>query len=196
MNVPWRRGWRCTALSPKCRTGLCGFAVGAGLSLVLVAAPLWLIGGGPTTTSLPGGASPLAALATAPEASPQFDISSLLVGEWSGEMCPDEGEPIPVTFDFSQADGGEITYALSVADDFHSDGILGSGACDVEGEDVTFHAFLALLNDCDEACGVDRLWDGHFDQGTLVGVYSDSVNDETCLSCVGGGTWWLAPEQG
>ena len=111
-------------------------------------------------------------------------------------MCPDQGEPIPVAFEFSHADSGEITYALSVAGDFHSEGILSSGACEVEGEDVAFHAFLAILNDCDEACGVDRLWDGHFDEGSLVGVYSDSVSDETCLSCVGGGTWWLAPEQG
>ena len=196
MNAPWRRGWRCTLLAPKWRTAMCGFLVGATLSLMLVAAPLWLIGAGPTTTVVPAGSPPLAALSTPPPVSPQFDISSILVGEWSGEMCPDEGEPIPVVFDFNYNEMGEVTYSLTVAGEFHGAGLLGAGACDVDGENIAFHAFLAILNDCDEACGVDRLWDGHFDQGTLVGVYRDTVADEDCLSCVGGGTWWLTPDEG
>ena len=73
-------------------------------------------------------------------------------------------------------------------------GVMGSGACDVDGEDIVIHSFLAILNECDEACGVDRLYHGHFEDGTLVGDYRDEVGDEACLSCVEGGTWWLAPE--
>lgn len=190
----WR--FHCTALSPKRRAALRGFAVGAGLSLVLIAAPLWLVSGATGgSDGRPGGElAPLAALSTTPATPAQFDISAILAGQWSGEMCPDDGKPIPVTFEFTSSDVGDIAYSLSVGGEFHSAGIVGRGACDVSGEDIAFHSFLAILNDCDEACGVDRLYQGHFDSGNLVGSYSDQVDTELCVSCVGGGTWWLAPE--
>lgn len=185
----------CLWLSPRRRSATCGFLVGVLLSAILIAAPLWLLGGGPTTTTLRPGtdATALAALTTEPLVSPQFDISALLVGEWVGEICPRDGRPIPVTFDFAHDSGGDITYALSAGGEFHSAGLVANGACDVDGENIAFHSFLAILNECDEACGVDRLYLGHFEEGSLVGDYSDKVGDEACLSCVGGGTWWLEP---
>ncbi len=186
----------CLLLSPRRRSAVCGFLVGAVLSLVLIAAPLWLVGGGPTSTTLRPGidATALAALSTEPLASPQFDISALLVGRWSGELCPNDGQPIPVTLDFTHGADGEVAYALEIGGEFNSAGLVGRGACDVDGENIVFHSFLAILNECDEACGVDRLYHGHFEDGSLVGDYRDEVGDETCLSCVGGGTWWLAPD--
>jgi hypothetical protein len=186
----------CLWLSPRRRGAICGFLVGAALSLVLIAAPLWLIKGGPTTTTLRPGidATALAALSTEPAASTQFDITALLIGEWTGEICPNDGEPIAVTFDFAHGAQGDVTYSLTIGEGLPSAGVIGHGACDVEGEYIAFHSFLAILNECDEACGVDRLYYGHFEDGSLVGDYRDEVGDEACLSCVGGGTWWLAPE--
>jgi hypothetical protein len=171
--------------------------VGALLSLVLIAAPLWLVGSGPTPTTLRPGtdATALAALSTEPALSPQFDISPLLEGEWNGELCPNDGQPIPIAIDFTQDSGGDITYSLSAGGELLSAGLVANGACDVNGESIAFHSFLAILNECDEACGVDRLYLGRFEEGSLVGNYRDEVGDEACLSCVGGGTWWLAPEQ-
>jgi hypothetical protein len=196
MSLQERLG-TCLWLSPRRRSAICGFLVGALLSLVLIAAPLWLVGSGPTPTTLRPGtdATALAALSTEPLASPQFDISPLLIGEWAGEICPDDGQPIPVTFDFAHESSGDVTYALTIDGDFQSAGLVANGACDVDGENIVFHSFLAILNECDEACGVDRLYRGHFEEGALVGDYRDVVGDEACLSCVGGGTWWLAPEQ-
>jgi hypothetical protein len=180
-------------ISPRGQSALCGFLVGAVMSLVLIALPLWLAGGAPATSA--AGAVPLAALSTPPPLSPQFDISAILVGEWSGEMCPDNGDPIPVTFEFIPNDHGGINYSLLAAGDFRTGEIIGSGACDVDGEELAFHTFLAILNDCDEACGVDRAYVGHFEDGALVGRYDDAVADELCSSCFGGGSWWLTPEQ-
>ena len=195
MRVSWRRGWRCTVVSPRCKTGLCGFAAGAGISLLLVAAPLWLVGGdgGRGEAASGAGVTPLVALSTTPAESPQFDISNLMVGEWVGEMCPDDGIPVAIRFEFSH-EADEVAYSLVGVGAIQSEGILGSGTCDVDGEEVSFHAFLAILSSCDEACGVDRLYEGHFDHGSLVGRYADEVVDEACRSCVGGGTWWLEPE--
>ncbi|MCP4306508.1 MAG: hypothetical protein GY788_16900 [bacterium] len=187
------QGWRCTALSPRCKSALCGALAGAVLSLVLVAGPLWLIGGGRTAASGVGGAAPLAALSTVPAESSQFDISGLLVGDWIGEMCDDEGEPVPIRFEFVHDQSDDVYYSLSLDGVIHSQGTLGNGACEVEGEDVAFHTFLAILNDCDDACGVDRVYEGHFEEGALAGSYTDAVMDEACASCVGGGTWWLEP---
>ena len=59
-----------------------------------------------------------------------------------------------------------------------------------------FPAFLAILNDCDEAWGLDRAYMGHFEDGALVRHYDAAVVDELCSSCVGGGSWWLTPESG
>lgn len=194
MNSSARSRWVCRPLTTKRRTALCGFAVGAVLSLLLVAAPLWLMGGSTGHAVDTVGPAPLAVLSAAPAASPQFDISAILQGEWSGEMCPDRGDPVPVVFEFLRSDVGDISYSLSVGDEFRSQGIVGSGTCDVSGEDIAFHSFLAILNECDEACGVDRLYVGHFEDGVLVGRYADEVMDELCASCVGGGSWWLEPE--
>jgi hypothetical protein len=198
MNWISRQRWGRTPFSPKRRTAICGFVVGASLSLALVAVPLWLVGGSSGGTSLPTGVgpAPLGALSTLPAASSDFDISAILVGDWSGEMCPDEGDPVPVRFEFMSDDAGEIAYSLSVGGDFHSEGIVGSGACDVAGEEIAFHAFLALLNECEAACGVDRIYEGHFEQGSLVGTYADVADEELCASCVGGGSWWLEPDPG
>jgi hypothetical protein len=129
-----------------------------------------------------------------PDEPAEFDISALLIGDWVGEVCPDDGEPVGVRFEFDRDAGDGVLYSLSFDGELHSAGVLGSGACEVDGEEVTFHAFLAILSDCDEACGVDRLYEGHFDEGALVGSYQDDVVDERCLSCVGGGTWWIEPE--
>lgn len=128
-----------------------------------------------------------------PAESSQFDISGLLVGDWVGQMCPEAGEPIAVHFEFVRDGTDGVHYSLTVDGRTHSEGNLGSGACDVDGEDLAFHTFLAILNDCDDACGVDRLYQGHFDDGALVGSYTDEVMDQECRSCVGGGTWWLEP---
>lgn len=187
----------CWWLSPRRRSAICGFLVGALLSLVLIAAPLWLVGSGPTPTTLRPGtdATALAALSTEPAVSPHFDISPLLVGEWTGELCPSDGQPIPMAIDFTHDVGGDVIYSLSAGGELSSTGLVANGACDVDGENIMFHSFLAILNECDVACGVDRLYDGHFEEGNLVGNYRDEVGDEACLSCVGGGTWWLAPEQ-
>ena len=192
-----RRFSGCLWLSPRRRSAIYGFLVGALLSLVLIAAPLWLVGSGPTPTTLRPGtdATALAALSTEPAVSPQFDISPLLVGEWTGEICPNDGQPIPITVDFANDAGGSVTYSLSAGGDLLSAGLIAHGACDVDGENIAFHSFLAILNECDEACGVDRLYHGYFEDGSLVGAYRDEVGDEACLSCVGGGTWWLTPEQ-
>jgi hypothetical protein len=168
--------------------------VGVGVSLLLVAAPLWLVGGATGVPTEAINPIPLAALSTMPAASPQFDISAILQGEWSGEMCPDHGDPVPVVFEFLRNEVGDISYSLTVGGEFRSQGIVGSGVCDVSGEDIAFHSFLAILNDCDEACGVDRAYEGHFEDGVLVGRYADEVMDELCASCVGGGSWWLEPE--
>lgn len=188
----------CLWLSPRRRAAVCGFFVGAALSLVLIAAPLWFIRGGPTSTTLRAGtdATALAALSTEPVVPPQFDITALLVGEWTGEICPDDGQPVPVTFDFVHGADGDVTYSLTIGGELSSAGVIGHGACDVAGEDIVIHSFLAILNECHEACGVDRMYHGHFEDGSLVGDYRDEVGDETCLSCVGGGTWWLAPDTG
>lgn len=188
-----RRGWRQTALSPRCRTGVCGFLLGASLSLLLVAVPLLAMGGGGSTGEIAVEPTPLAAIGTMPAKSTQFDISALLDGEWIGEMCPDIGDPIPVKFEFSHDAVGDVSYSLVVGNGTSLDGIIGNGACDVDGEDLVFHAFLARLNECDDACGVDRMYAGSFEDGSLVGVYSDSTEDALCASCVGGGTWWLEP---
>lgn len=193
MKWPWHRGSGYALLSPRRRIALRGFAIGAVLSLLLVATPLWIVGSGSGDESY-AEAVPLAALSTAPAASPQFDISAILDGEWVGEMCPDGGVPVPITFEFVVDDAGEIEYSLSVGGSFRAQGIAGSGACDVAGEDIALHAFLAILNDCDEACGVERVYEGHFDDGSLVGRYSDEADDELCASCVGGGSWWIAPD--
>lgn len=189
-----RRG--CFGLSPKRRTAACGFVLGAVVSLLLVAAPLWIVSSGGSSNAVRGDGGPLAALSTAPAASPQFDISAILDGEWAGEMCPDQGDPIPITFEFFVDGAGEVGYSLTVDGEFDAAGIVGSGACDVSGQDITFHAFLAILNDCDEACVVDRAYEGHFEEGSLVGTYDDRADDELCASCVGGGSWWLAPGSG
>ncbi len=129
-----------------------------------------------------------------PAESPQFDISDLLDGDWAGEMCDDTGESVAMHFEFAHDQDDQVYYSLTLDGAVHSEGMLGSGACDVNGEDIAFHAFLAVLSDCDGACGVDRTYEGHFEDGALVGSYSDAVNDEVCRSCVGGGTWWLARE--
>jgi hypothetical protein len=191
-----RQRWGCTPLSPRRRTAICGFVIGASLSLLLVAAPLWLVGGSTAETGLPAGVgtAPLAALSTMPAASPQFDISAVLVGAWSGEMCPDDGDPVPVSLDFISDDAGDIAYSLSVGGNFHSAGIVGNGACHVAGEEIAFHAFLAILNECDQACGVDRIYEGRFEEGSLVGTYSDRADDELCAECVGSGSWWVMPD--
>jgi hypothetical protein len=195
MMWPWRRGLAYISFSPRRRIALRGFAAGAVLSLLLVAAPLWIVGSGPGDEAY-AEAVPLAALSTAPAASSQFDISAILDGEWVGEMCADDGEPVPIAFEFVVDDAGEIAYSLSVGGAFRAEGIAGSGACDVSGEDIVLHAFLAILNDCDEACGVERVYEGHFEEGALVGRYNDEADEEHCASCVGGGSWWLAPESG
>lgn len=195
MTVRRRQGRRCTAFSPRCKSGLCGALAGAVLILVLVALPLWLVGGGRTVATDSGGAIPLAALSTMPAESSQFDISGLLVGDWAGEMCDDEGEPVPIRFEFDHDQNDDVYYSLSVDGVINSEGILGTGACEVDGEEVAFHAFLAILNDCDDACGVDRAYEGRFEEGALVGSYTDAVKDKACLSCVGGGTWWLEPAE-
>ena len=154
-----------------------------------------LIGGGGNSVAPDGGGvAPLAALSMMPAESPQFDISGLLVGDWAGEMCDHDGVPVPVRFEFNHDQNDDVFYSLTVDGAIQSEGILGSGACDVDGEDVAFHAFLALLNDCDDACGVDRAYEGHFEDGALVGSYADAVIDEACSSSVGGGTWWLEPD--
>lgn len=194
MRIGRSRGWRTTVLSPRLRSALGGVLVGATLSLLLVAMPLWFLGSGGADRPVDTGAPPLAALATLPSDPGVFDISSILVGDWVGELCPDQGEPVAVHFEFVHDEDDSVLYSLSLGGELHSTGILSSGACDVAGEDIAFHAFLAILSDCDEACGVDRLYEGHFDEGVLVGSYHDSVNSDTCLSCVGGGTWWLEPE--
>jgi hypothetical protein len=137
--------------------------------------------------------TPLAALGTMPSKSPQFDIFALLIGEWTGEMCPDTGDPIPVEFEFSHDAVGEVSYSLVVDNGASLDGIIENGACAVDGEDLVFHAFLARLNECDDACGVDRMYAGRFEDGSLVGSYSDSADNALCASCVGGGTSWLEP---
>lgn len=184
----------CRPLTTKRQTAICGFVAGAGISLLLVAAPLWLVGSSTGELSESINPVPLAALSTMPAASSQFDISAILQGEWSGEMCPDHGDPVPVVFEFLRNDASDISYSLAVGGAFQSRGIVGSGACDVSGEDIAFHSFLAILNECDEACGVDRAYQGHFEDGVLVGRYADDVVDELCASCVGGGSWWLEPE--
>lgn len=180
-------------MTPRRRTAFCSFVLGAAMSLVFVAIPLWVVGSGEDSMVVTD-ATPLAALSTAPAVSPHFDISAILEGEWRGEVCPDEGPPLPVAFEFARGEDGAIAYSLTIGDQFAD--YLSSGACDVDGENIAFHSFLAILNECDEACGVDRLYWGHFEDGSLVGDYRDEVADEACLSCVGGGTWWLAPEQG
>lgn len=192
MRLRLRRGWRRTTVSPRCRTGICGFLLGASLSLLLVAVPLLAIGGGGSTDGdFAVEPTPLAALGTMPAKSPQFDISALLIGEWTGEVCPDTSDPIPVGLEFTRNAVGEVSYSLAVDSGTALEGIVGDGACDVDGEDLVFHAFLARLNECDDACGVDRMYAGRFEDGFLVGVYSDSANSALCASCVGGGTWWL-----
>ncbi len=187
------RGWRTTLLSPRARSAVTGLLVGAIASLMLIALPLWALGGPSRNPSPQIGPVPLAALSTLPAEPAQFDISGILLGDWVGEVCPDDGEPVAVHFEFSRDEHDEVAYSLSIDGDLHSTGILGDGRCDVEGEDIAFHAFLAILNDCDEACGVDRLYQGHFEDGTLVGSYDDIVGSDDCLSCVGHGTWWLEP---
>ncbi len=167
MKSGLRRGWRCTVLSPRCKTGLCGALFGAGLSFALVAAPLLLLGGGSGIVSVTP--IPLSALSTIPAESSQFDIAGLLVGDWVGEICPDEGEPVAVRFEFIHDQDDVVYYSLTTNGLVMSHGMSGSGACDVDGEDLVFHAFLAILSDCDEACGVDRAYEGHFDEGALVG---------------------------
>lgn len=67
-----------------------------------------------------------------------------------------------------------------------------AGSCDVNGHYIAFHEFLVVLNDCDEACGVDRAFEGHFDDGVLTGDFRDEVHDEASTSCVRRGTWWLS----
>ena len=187
----------CLWLSPRRRSAICGFLVGALLSLVLVATPLWFVGSGPTSITLRPGtdATALAALSTEPAVSPRFDISPLLVGEWTGELCPNDGQPIPFAIAFTHDAGGDVGYLLTAGGESLSTGLMAHGACDVDGENIVFHSFLAILNECAEACGIDRLYHGQFEEGSLVGNYRDEVGDEACLSCVGGGTWWLTPEQ-
>jgi len=138
----------------------------------------------------------LAALSTTPAESSHFDISNLLVGDWAGEMCPDNGEPVGVHFEFLHDQDDEVYYSVTIDGTIHSTGVLGRGACDVDGEEVVFHEFLAMLSDCDEACGVDRAYEGQFEEGALVGSYTDVADDERCRSCVDGGTWWLEPVTG
>jgi hypothetical protein len=166
---------------------------GATLSLLLIAAPLLFLAGPRHQPVSPSGVAPLAALATLPDEPTRFDISSILPGEWVGEVCPDDGAPVPVRFEFVRAADDSVSYSLSVGGQVVAADWLGSGTCDVDGEDIAFHGFLAVLSDCDEACGVDRLYEGHFDDGVLTGSYSDVVDNDDCLSCLGGGTWWLEP---
>ena len=192
MKLGNARGWRRTVLSPRSKTAMTGVLVGAGLSLVLIATPLWVLGGRSSEQRTVG--APLAALATLPAEPAEFDISNILVGEWAGEVCPDEGEPVAVHFQFRHDSDDAIVYSLSVDGETPPGRVLGNGACDVDGENISFHAFLAILSECDEACGVDRFYEGHFDEGALVGSYQDDVVDEVCLSCVGGGSWWIKPE--
>ncbi len=168
--------------------------VGAALSLLLVAGPLWLLGGAAPNSDTAAGPVPLAALATLVSDPVQFDISGILGGDWVGEMCPDDGDPVPVHFEFVREGDDSVSYSLSVDGQVQLDGVIGSGLCQVDGEEIDFHAFLAILSDCKEACGVDRHYEGHFEDGALVGNYNDVVVDEDCSSCVGGGTWWLEPE--
>lgn len=168
--------------------------MGAVLSLLLVAAPLWLFGSAGRSAAAGSGAVPLAALETLPAEPAQFDIGSIISGGWVGEMCPDEGEPIEVHLQFAHDEDDAVSFTLSLGGELTSAGVLGTGACDIDGEDIAFHTFLAILSDCDEACGVDRIYEGHFEEGAIVGSYSDEVAGEECLSCVGGGTWWLEPE--
>ena len=186
--------WRMRMSSPRFRSALGGVFVGISLSLLLVAAPLWLFGGAGRSSLSAAGTAPLAALATMPDEPVQFDIADILDGSWAGEMCPDEGEPVAVYLEFAHREDNTIAYSLSLDGERRSEEILTSGACDVDGEEIAFHTFLAILSDCDEACGVDRFYEGHFDEGGLVGRYSDAAAGEKCLSCVGGGSWWLEPE--
>ena len=196
MQLGRARGWRSTALSPRLKSALGGVVVGAVLSLLLVAAPLWLLGGAGSNDTTRSDSAPLAALATLPAEPAHFDISNILAGEWSGEVCPDDGEPISVHFEFVHNDDA-VEYTLSLDGEVQTAaGTLRTGSCVIEGEDIAFHAFLAILSECDEACGVDRFYEGHFEEGTLVGSYSDAVRSDDCLSCVGGGTWWLEPDDG
>lgn len=193
MQLGKDRGWRSTALSPRSKSALGGVVVGVVLSTLLVAAPLWLLGGAGHISTTGLGPAPLAALATLPDEPGRFDISTILVGDWTGEVCPDEGDPVSVHFEFSHNEDDTLDYELSLEGEVQTAGTLGTGSCDIDGQDIVFHEFLAILGDCDEPCGVDRLYQGHFDEGALFGSYSDAVNNEDCLSCVGGGTWWLEP---
>ena len=181
-------------MSPRFRSALGGVFVGISLSLLLVAAPLWLLGGAGHSSLGEAGTAPLAALATIPGEPVQFDIADILDGSWAGEMCPDEGEPVAVYLEFAHREDTTIAYSLSLGGEMRSEEILTSGACDIDGEEIAFHTFLAILSECDEACGVDRFYEGHFDEGGLVGRYSDAAVGEKCSSCVGGGSWWLEPE--
>ncbi|MDJ0665524.1 MAG: hypothetical protein QNJ75_13310 [Acidimicrobiia bacterium] len=188
-----RTGWRVAALSPRLRSALGGILVGATLSLLLVALPLLML-----STASPEPASdvetePLAALSSLPAEPARFDISAILTGEWVGEVCPDRGEPIPVSFEFATDEDSSLRYSMLLNGKVQPPGILGGGTCDVDGEAVTFHAFLAILTDCDVVCAVDRLYEGHFEQGGLVGSYHESVGNEDCLPCIGRGSWWLRP---
>lgn len=185
------RGWRRTFISPRQKSAIQGVLVGAGMILLLVATPLWFLGGSRSESSL---AAPLAALATLPSEAAPFDISALLVGDWVGEVCPDGGTPIGVHLSFDGISDDTVLYSLSFDGGEQPVAVVGNGACDVDGEEVSFHAFLALLGECDEACGVDRLYEGHFDNGALVGSYSDEIVDPDCRSCRGHGTWWIEPE--
>jgi len=169
--------------------------VGAVLSLLLVATPLLLLGGSGVDSNSMTEATPLAALATAPVEPGHFDISAVLVGGWVGEVCPDEGEPIEVRFEFSQTPDDSMVYALSV-DGEVATGLVGTGKCDIDGENLEFHSFLAMLNDCGEACGIDRTYVGHFEDGALVGDYADAAAQEGCTDCVKRGTWWLVRDNG
>ncbi len=127
-----------------------------------------------------------------PAESSQFDIGNVLVGEWVGEMCPDGGDPVEIHLSFSADTDEGLVYQFD--SDLVAESPLGSRVCEVEGEDLAFHAFLAILSDCSEACGVERAYEGHFEDGVLVGNYLDDAMGEHCSSCVGGGTWWLEPE--
>jgi len=189
------RGRLRVALTPRRVAALRGMLVGAVLSLLLVATPLWLIGGSGSDSATVTEVTPLAALATAPVEPAHFDISAVLVGGWVGEVCPDEGEPIEVHFEFTQTSDDSMVYALSV-DGEVATGVVGTGQCDVDGENLEFHSFLAMLNDCGEACGIDRTYVGHFEDGTLVGDYADAAAQEGCTDCVKRGTWWLVREDG
>lgn len=187
MPIRLRDPYRGSVLRTRRRVALRSFVAGAALCLALVAAPLWLMDSGvqPVVT-----AQPLLSLSTAPAQPSQFNVGDILAGDWVGEMCPDGGVPVPIQLSFSNSASQGMVYTLQ------SDmgNALGSGKCEVEGQRVAFHTFLAILSDCDEACGVDRSYTGQFEDGYLVGEYSDDSWGERCGSCVGGGTWWLEPK--